>query len=86
MRLSSSVFSIRLVEEPAELGGYYIPKGERVLCITRAVHIDEEVHERPLEFVADRYVAGKRKFMKNGRPVANHTMPFGGGISMCEGR
>ena len=24
--------------------------------------------------------------MKDGKLVANHSMPFGGGVSMCEGR
>ena len=71
--------------ETTELGGYTFNRGEEVVCSTRAVHLDPEVHERPNEYIPMRYMTAK-KFMKNGKPVANHTMPFGGGVSMCEGR
>jgi cytochrome P450 len=85
LRSSSFVFSIRDVEESLELGGYQLDKGERVICATRSVHLDEEIHENAQNFVPDRYLNTKT-FMKDGKPVRNHTLPFGGGVSQCEGR
>ncbi|KAJ7771931.1 cytochrome P450 [Mycena maculata] len=87
LRLRTSTFSIRRVAEPAELGGYKLDVGEQLICATRSVHLDAEVHEDPYDFVLDRYVEGPlKKATKNGKTVPNHSMPFGGGISMCEGR
>ena len=70
--------------EPTELGGFTFKEGDVIVCSTRAVHLDPEVHERPDEYIPTRYMM--QKFMKNGRSVTNHTMPFGGGVSMCDGR
>ena len=85
LRISSSVISMRLVQEDTTFGGYRFHKGEKVLCATRAVHMDEEIHNSPWDFLPDRYLNGT-KFGKKGKVVPNHTMPFGGGVSMCEGR
>ena len=85
LRFTTSVMSIRAVTETTELGGYTFTRGDEVVCSTRTVHLDPEVHERPTEYIPTRYMTQK-KFMKNGKPVMNHTMPFGGGVSMCEGR
>ena len=84
-RFATSVMSIRAVMETTELGGYTFSQGDEVVCSTRSVHLDPEVHERPNEYIPARYMMQK-KFTKNGKPVMNHTMPFGGGVSMCEGR
>ncbi|KIJ34277.1 hypothetical protein M422DRAFT_782913 [Sphaerobolus stellatus SS14] len=86
LRYSSSIFSIRIVQEPVQLRNVCLEKGEKVLSITRAVHMDEEIHQNPEKFIADRYLGGSKLRYKNGKPVANHTMAFGGGVSMCEGR
>lgn len=85
LRFVTSVMSIRAVVEATELGGYRFNRGDEVVCSTRAVHLDPEIHERPTEYIPTRYMTQK-KFTKNGKPVMNHTMPFGGGVSMCEGR
>jgi hypothetical protein len=47
--------------------------------------MDEDLHENPREFIPDRYM-NKKKFMKNGKQVVNHSMPWGFGVSKCEGR
>ncbi|OCH85566.1 cytochrome P450 [Obba rivulosa] len=85
LRISSSVMPIRRVVEPVELGGYQLQKDDTVLCVTRSVHLDDEIHPDAASFRMDRYCEGQ-KFTKDGKPVPNHSMPFGGGVSICEGR
>ena len=85
LRFTTSVMSIRAVLETAELGGYTFNRGDEIVCSARAVHLDPEIHERPDEYIPTRYMT-QNKFTKHGKPVMNHTIPFGGGISMCEGR
>ncbi|KAF9646400.1 cytochrome P450 [Thelephora ganbajun] len=85
LRFTTSVMSIRTVMDTTELGGYTFNRGDEVVCSIRTVHLDPEIHEQPNEYIPTRYMT-HRKFTKNGKPVTNHTMPFGGGVSMCEGR
>ncbi|GJJ07855.1 hypothetical protein Clacol_002061 [Clathrus columnatus] len=84
LRYCSAVFSIRLVAKETTLGGYRIRKGDYIICHTRSVHMDNDVHKNPTEFIPERYMVTE-KYTKNGRIVPNHSMPFGGGVSMCEG-
>lgn len=85
LRYTTFSLSIRQASQETILGGYQITKGDYVICATRSIHMDGNIHENPTEFVPDRYVKAT-KFTKNSRIVPNHSMPFGGGISMCEGR
>ena len=85
LRYATSVMSIRRVTEPVEFGGYRFDKDDEIVCMTRSVHFDEEIHENPSEYDPERYMKQKR-FSKNGKVVANHSMPWGGGASMCVGR
>ena len=85
LRYTTSIASIRRVTGPVEFGGYRLNAGDEVACLTRSVHLDEEVHESASEYEPRRYMTGKR-FTKNGKAVTNHTMPWGGGVSMCPGR
>ncbi|KAF9646730.1 cytochrome P450 [Thelephora ganbajun] len=85
LRYVTSAMSVRRVTEPVELGGYRFDKGDEIACMTRSVHLDEEIHENALEYNPRRYMDQKR-FSKNGKIVANHSMPWGGGVSMCAGR
>ena len=85
LRYSTSVMPVREVEEPLELAGYQFDKGEQILCATRCIHLDGEIHTDADKFIPDRYMTTK-KFMKNGKSVPNHSLPFGGGDSQCEGR
>lgn len=85
LRLRSSAFSMRRVTAPVTLGGYQLRPGEKVICATRQVHMDDEIHPGAEEFDIRRYLDSPRPF-KDGKLVPNHSMPFGGGVSMCEGR
>jgi len=85
LRYAASVMSIRRVTEPAEFGGYRFDRDDEIVCMTRSVHLDEEIHENAMEYDPRRYMKQKR-FSKNGKTVTNHSMPWGGGVSMCEGR
>lgn len=85
LRFATSVMSIRAVVDTVDLGGFTFDRGDEIVCMTRMVHLDPEIHERPDEYVPTRYMAEK-KITKNGKPVMNHSMPWGGGVSMCEGR
>jgi hypothetical protein len=85
LRYAASVMSIRRVTEPVEFGGYRFDRDDEIICMTRSVHLDEEIHENASEYDPRRYMKQKR-FSKNGKVVTNHSMPWGGGVSMCEGR
>ncbi|PBK76529.1 cytochrome P450 [Armillaria solidipes] len=88
LRVSTSAFSIRRVAKDTVFAGYELKKNSEVVCVTRAVHMDEEIHEDAHRFIPDRYLkidAGQRLF-KDGKEIRDHTMPFGGGVSICEGR
>ena len=85
LRYAASVMSIRRVTEPAEFGGFRFDRDDEIVCMTRSVHLDEEIHENASEYDPRRYMKQKR-FSKGGKTVTNHSMPWGGGVSMCEGR
>ncbi|KAF8587451.1 cytochrome P450 [Ramaria rubella] len=72
LRFASSSFSQRRVSKPTDFGGFHFEPGELIVCAT--------------QFDSKRYMSGQNKFRKNGKIVPNHFLPFGGGISMCEGR
>ncbi|KAI0328507.1 cytochrome P450 [Cubamyces sp. BRFM 1775] len=85
LRYTSQTYSIRRVVKPVQLGGYELRPDEQVICVTRQTHVDDEVFPEASEFNFRRYVENP-KAMKDGKLVPNHTMAFGGGVSMCEGR
>ena len=85
LRYTTSVMSIRRVTEPVEFAGYHFDRDDEIICLTRSVHLDEEIHENASEYDPRRYMK-QRKFSKNGKIVTNHSIPWGGGVSMCEGR
>jgi cytochrome P450 len=95
LRLYSSVLSKRRVTRPTTLGGHPLEKDQDVLVVIRAVHMDEEIHEDATSWRPERYLkdadnanggGSAKKYMKDGKSVPNHSMPWGGGVSMCEGR
>ncbi|TBU63815.1 cytochrome P450 [Dichomitus squalens] len=85
LRYSSSTFSMRHVTAPVQLGGYELRPGDKVICVTRQTHLDEDIYPRANELDIRRYLDPPRP-VKDGKPVPNHFMAFGGGVSMCEGR
>lgn len=86
LRFCSSALSIRLVTCDTTLGGYALHKGQKIVCMTRAMHTDDEIHEDSTKFIPTRYLDTSKLRTKDGKNVPNHTSPFGGGVSMCEGR
>jgi cytochrome P450 len=86
LRFTSSSASMRDITRDTVLGGHHLKQGERVICFSRAVHLDDEVHDGATQYEPTRYLDTAKARTKDGKRVANHTMPFGGGVSMCEGR
>ena len=85
LRYTSQSYSIRRVVKPVQLGGYELRPDEQVICVTRQTHVDEEIFPDASRFNFRRYLENP-KAMKDGKLVPNHSMAFGGGVSMCEGR
>jgi len=85
LRYTTSVTPFRRVVEPVQLSGYHFDTDDEIICMTRSVHFDEEIHENASEYDPRRYLTEK-KFSKNGKVITNHSMVWGGGVSMCEGR
>ncbi|KZS95894.1 cytochrome P450 [Sistotremastrum niveocremeum HHB9708] len=84
LRYASSSYSMRQVHEEGgtAIGSYFLQPGEQVVCVTRSVHLDENIYDDPLRYDPNRFLT------HTGSPtVPSHAhMPFGGGISICEGR
>ncbi|KAI0778320.1 cytochrome P450 [Trametes elegans] len=85
LRYASQSVSIRRVVNPVRLGGYDLREGELVVCVARQVHMDDEIHPNASTFDIRRYLKTPHP-TKDGKLVADHTIPFGGGDSMCIGR
>jgi cytochrome P450 len=79
LRFTTSSSSIRRVVDPegAYLAGYTFEKDDELVCLTRSVHQNTELYEDPLVFKPGRYL---------GEDKGRFWNPFGGGVSMCEGR
>jgi cytochrome P450 len=86
LRWSTSTASIRLVMRDTSLGGYTLQAGQRLLCFPRMVHLDDEIHENASAFNPTRFMDTDKMRTKDGKRISNYSMPFGGGVSMCEGR
>jgi cytochrome P450 len=98
IRLYASGFSKRRVTQSTTLGGHVLEEGQDVLVVARSVHLDEDIHEDAAKWKPSRYLntkstdstgsesLGGKKYRKDGKIVPNHSMPWGGGVSMCEGR
>ncbi|XP_062978842.1 7-alpha-hydroxycholest-4-en-3-one 12-alpha-hydroxylase-like [Elgaria multicarinata webbii] len=69
---------------------YTFRKGDNlVLSPFLALQTDPEIHPDPHTFKYDRFVTPdgiKKDFYKNGKKLKYHSMPFGGGSSVCPGR
>jgi cytochrome P450 len=86
LRFCSSTRSTRVVTRDVLLAGKELKKDDRIICLTRPLHMDEEIHECAGDYEPARYMDAGAARYKDGRTVANHTMPFGGGASLCPGR
>lgn len=67
----------RTAIEDDEIGGFHIPAGSRVYCMTFLAQRREELWDGPSEFQPGRY--------QDGMPPAFHLLPFGGGMRKCIG-
>jgi len=77
LRFTTDSWSMRDVEEEETLlGPYTMKKGDTLICSTRSVHSDDEQFENAKVF-------NPTRFLKEGAPKIQ---PWGGGISMCEGK
>ncbi|XWS62112.1 hypothetical protein CRYUN_Cryun07bG0183400 [Craigia yunnanensis] len=78
LRMVNLLFAnFRVAKADANINGYFIPKGWKVLVWNREVHMDPENHENPKDFLPSRWDKDKSK------PGA--FIPFGGGIRICPG-
>ena len=68
---------LRALREPLRLGPYEVAAGEGVDVAIMAVHHDERVFERPMEFLPERFLERRYKPWE--------FMPFGGGHRRCIG-
>ncbi|KAG8900374.1 Cholesterol 7-alpha-monooxygenase [Tulasnella sp. 403] len=83
LRLCTSTFSIRTVEEDdVVVGGYEFKRGDMVVCTSPTLHLDESVYPDPHTFKGDRFL-GMNVPESGGK---GHYRPFGGGVSQCQGR
>lgn len=82
LRYTTSSSSIRRVVETdgATLAGYTFEKDDELVCVTRTLHHSAEMYDDPMTFKPTRFVGEAKD--KTGK----FWNPFGGGVSMCEGR
>jgi cytochrome P450 len=85
LRFTTSSASIRRVTQPegASLAGYTFEKDDELICFTRTVHLNSDLYDEPLVFKPGRY---KEYLTEEKDKGARFWNPFGGGVSMCEGR
>jgi cytochrome P450 len=70
-------YTIRAATAPAEIGGYRIPKGSRVICSHFLTHHQPELYPEPEKFRPDRWLAIE--------PSQYEYMPFSAGPRTCIG-
>ncbi|KAG6631431.1 abscisic acid 8'-hydroxylase 2 isoform X1 [Carya illinoinensis] len=69
-------FTFREAVQDVEFGGYFIPKGWKVLPLFRTIHHRAEFFPQPEKFDPSRFEAP---------PRPNTYMPFGNGVHACPG-
>ncbi|KAL4271458.1 hypothetical protein GQ457_13G025020 [Hibiscus cannabinus] len=67
----------RKAKDDAEVDGYIIPKGWKVLVWNRGIHKSSEIYPNPNEFLPSRW--------DNHTPKAGSFLPFGAGSRTCPG-
>jgi hypothetical protein len=91
MRLASGVFSVRRASEEYQLSiladqvDYLMRKEDTVVLALPFLHYDDELYPEPNVFDHTRFLE-RKTYEKDGIPVKNAFLPFGGGISLCPGR
>ncbi|KZO93292.1 cytochrome P450 [Calocera viscosa TUFC12733] len=79
LRYATGSFSVRCVEADSVcLGKHEFRKGDHLVCTVRSLHLSEDIFEDAHKFMPTRFIDRQYK-----QPSY---LPFGGGISQCEGR
>lgn len=74
----------RIARENAQISGYDVPEGTRVLVNTWTIQRDPSVYENPEEFSPDRFIHGPMAAVDvKGQDF--ELLPFGSGRRMCPG-
>jgi len=68
--------------EPVTLGGYQFSRGQELIINHRFTQVDEDYYDDADAFVPNRFINQKGSSKNSTVNMA----PFGGGVSMCEGR
>nr|ATG29931.1 CYP75A77 [Taxus chinensis] len=71
----------RVSSEPCQVGGYYVPKGTRLMVNIWGIGRDPEIWDKPLEFNPNRFVGSKIDPRGNDFQL----IPFGAGRRICAG-
>jgi cytochrome P450 len=93
LRWTSSSYSIRrvtadtVIPYPVGSPGSLVHKGDMVVCVTSMNHSDPTIYSNPGEWIAERFTSEFKKGRadRGEKDVTNGFLPFGGGVSMCEG-
>ena len=94
LRLCTSSFSIRIVEESFVLStpsshdqypqGYLIPGGSRIICATRAAHLTDPIWgPDPATWDGERFLDSKSDAETGGNKLSREVRGFGGGVSIA---
>lgn len=78
LRITSVFATFREATTDANINGYLIPKGWKVLVWLNAMHMDPEHHSNPEEFNPSRW--------NDHNPTTGTFLPFGIGRRLCPGR
>ncbi|MQL82845.1 hypothetical protein Taro_015324 [Colocasia esculenta] len=79
-----AIWLMREAKEDVEYGGFFIPKGFLVVPFLSAVHMDEDLYPRALDFNPWRWIDDQNKEKRNWRTSPFYS-PFGGGARLCPG-
>ncbi|KAI4365786.1 hypothetical protein MLD38_021744 [Melastoma candidum] len=79
-----AIWLMREATQEVTYEGYVIPTGCFVVPFLSAVHLDENIYDRALEFNPWRWMDPKNKEKRNWRNSHFYT-PFGGGSRLCPG-
>ncbi|KZP01010.1 cytochrome P450 [Calocera viscosa TUFC12733] len=89
LRYATSSFSIRRVMEPTTFAGFNFKIGEELVINGRSSQLDDEYYPDAEIFDPSRFLSAGSAAGSGKEKVVNSptfTAPFGGGVSMCEGR
>jgi cytochrome P450 len=71
--------------EDTVIGGYTIPAGTPIFLNLFALLHDEELWEKPYDFLPERFLDESGQVVSASHPNRRHLMPFGGSPRLCLG-